>query len=145
MKNLLLFIMFSYTTISFGQVSNFADIPKALLENIGNLGINDSLLLNTQESIYFNCIFEKSRNDFDFTEKKIAFLTGSSGNDKSTKRDYFNLEKYQYVHNFPPNSGELYVFNEEQKEKSGGYDAAIVYWCKVIMTKEKVVERLRRK
>ena len=36
-KNLLVFIMLSYVTISFGQVSNFADIPKPLLENIGKL------------------------------------------------------------------------------------------------------------
>lgn len=73
--------MLLYAPISFGQVSNFADIPKSLLENIGTLGVDDSM---------------------------------------------------------------LYVFNEEQKKKSGGYDAAIVYWCKFVLPVDKVVERLKK-
>ena len=145
MKNLLVFIMLSYVTISFGQVSNFADIPKPLLENIGKLGVNDSLLLNLQESLYFNCIFEKSRNNFDFTGKRIGFISGSSGKIKSNKRKYFEKEKDRYIHNYTPNGGILYIFNEEEKKKSGGYDAAIVYWSKVIMPIDKVVERLKSK
>ena len=103
--------MLSYVTISFGQVSNFADIPKPLLENIGKLGVNDSLLLNLQESLYFNCIFEKSRNNFDFTGKRIGFISGSSGKIKSNKRKYFEKEKDRYIHNYTPNGGILYIFN----------------------------------
>ena len=144
MKNLLVFIMLLYAPISFGQVSNFADIPKSLLENIGTLEVNDSMLLNLQESLYFNCIFEKSRNDFDFTGKKIGFVSGSSGKIKSNKREYFEQEKDRYIHNYAPNGGTLYVFYEEQKKKSGGYDAAIVYWCKFVLPVDKVVERLKK-
>ncbi len=38
----------------------------------------------------------------------------------------------------------LYIFNKEQKKKSGGYDAAIVYWNKFVIPTEKVVERLAK-
>jgi len=46
-----------------------------------------------------------------------------------------------YLHN-----GEnLYIFNATQKEESGGYDAAIVYWSKFILPVEKVIKRLKKK
>ena len=57
----------------------------------------------------------------------------------------FEKEKDRYIHNYTPNGGILYIFNEEEKKKSGGYDAAIVYWSKVIMPIDKVVERLKSK
>ena len=93
MKKLLVFIMLLYAPISFGQVSNFADIPKSLLENIGTLGVNDSMLLNLQESLYFNCIFEKSRNDFDFTGKKLALFQAVVVKSKVTKESILNKRK----------------------------------------------------
>ena len=74
MKNLLVFLMLSCVTYSFGQIPSFTDIPKTLLENLGEMGNNDSLWLNYHESLYLNFIFENSRKDFDFSKKKIGTI-----------------------------------------------------------------------
>ncbi|QIH36753.1 hypothetical protein [Sphingobacterium sp. DR205] len=36
------------------------------------------------------------------------------------------------------------IFNAEQKEKSGGYDAVITSWSKLLVPVDKIVDRLRR-
>ena len=88
-------------------------------------------------------IFEKSRKDFDFTGKKIGFVTGSNGKTKSNKTNYFEREKDRFKRNYSPNGGTLYIFNATQKEESGGYDAAIIYWSKVLVSIENVVKQLK--
>jgi hypothetical protein len=127
------------------QIPNFNDIPKDILEQLGKMGIDNCSLLNTYESAYFNVIFEKSRKDFDFTGKKIGFITGSNGKTKSNKTNYFRLERDRFNRNTTTNGGTLYIFDAEQKEKSGGYDAAIVYWSKVLVPINDVVIRLSGK
>ena len=127
------------------QVLHFDEIPIELLNNLNKMGVNDSSLLNYYESAYFNLIFEKSRKDFDFTDKKIGFITGSSGKTKSSKASYFKLEKDRFNSNYSPNGGTLYIFDEAQKEESGGYDAAITYWSKILIPIEDVVKRLKSK
>jgi len=105
---------------------------------------NDYLLLNETEGAYLNRIFETTRKDFDFINKKIGFLTGSSGTKKSSKEYYFDMqEKHSNNKNSPCDNGTLYIFNADQKAESGGYDGAIVYWSKFLIPIEKVVKQLR--
>lgn len=106
---------------------------------------SDILLLNPMEGAYLNKIFETTRKDFDFTNKKIGFFTGSSGNKKSNKDYYFDMYKKHLTNeNYPCDNGTLYIFTDDQKEESGGYDAAIVYWSKFTIPIEKVIKRLRK-
>lgn len=80
------------------------------------------------DGVYLNKIFETAWKDFDFTNKKIGFFTGSSGIKKSRKEIYFDMhEKHSTNANSPCDNGTLYIFNTEQKAENGGYDAAIVY------------------
>lgn len=103
----------------------------------------DDLLLK-EESTYLNKIFETTRKDFDFVNKKIGFLTGSSGRKKKSKKFYFDMqEKHSADANYPCDNGTLYIFNATQKEESGGYDAAIVYWCKFLLPIKEVIKRLK--
>jgi len=144
MKNILVIsIMLSLSLNMSGQKPNFKDIPKDILERINKMGIDNSLSLNSDESDYFNVIFEKTRKDFDFTDKKIGFITGSNGKTKSSKARYFSLEKDRFYRNYTPNGGTLYVFDTVQKEASGGYDAVIVYWSKVLVSENEAVKRLK--
>ena len=106
------------------------------------MGVDTSPLLNSYESAYFNVIFKDSLKGFDFTGKKIGFIYSGA---KSNKMEYFKLEKDRFNRNYTLNSGTLYIFNATQKEESGGYDAAIVYWSKFVVPIEKVVERLKKK
>jgi hypothetical protein len=144
MKNLLIMLIILSLSISLvGQVRNFNDIPKDLLEQLNKMGVDNLPLLNCCESAYFNVIFEKSRKGFDFTDKKIGFITGSSGKTVCSKKEYFDLERNRFNRNSTPNNGTLYIFNAEQTTASGGYDGAIVYWSKFVIPIEEVVKRLK--
>lgn len=144
MKNILsIFIMLSLAVNLFGQVRNFNDIPKEVLEQLDKMGVYNSPLLKCYESAYFNVIFKQSRNDFDFTNKKVGFITGSNGKTKSSKKEYFALEKDRFNRNTTTNGGTLYIFNATQKAESGGYDAVIVYWSKVLVPANEAVKRLK--
>ncbi len=112
------------------------------VKQMNKAGTNDSLLLSEAESTLLNKIFESTRKDFDFTNKKVGFIkiSGESG-----KIHYFNMqEKYFANENSPRNNGTLYVFDVIQKTESGGYDAAIVYWSKFVIPIEEVVKRLKK-
>ena len=141
-KLLLIFVALFLVMNLFGQVRNFEEIPKDILKHFDKMGINDSLVLNKYESAYFNVRFKDSLNGFDFTNKKIVFFR--TGIKKSNKKDYFDMQKKHSANeNYPCDNGTLYIFDPASKKKSGGYDAAIVYWNKVFVPIEKIVERLK--
>jgi hypothetical protein len=107
--------------------------------------VEDSLL-NETEGIYLNGVFGVTRKDFNFINKKVGFLTGSSGKTMGSKNYYFDMqEKHSINKNSPIDNGSLYIFDAKQKEASGGYDAAIIYWSKLIISIDEVIERLRGK
>lgn len=126
----------------FGKVRNFNDIPKDILEHFYKMGVDDSPLLNCHESAFLNVIFKDCLKGFDFTNKKIGFLSVGS---KRNKKEFFIEERERYYNNSTTINGTLYIFNAIQKAESGGYDAAIVYWSKFIIPVEKVVKRLKDK
>lgn len=128
----------------YGQIHSFEDIPKDILKHLNEIGLETSPSLDSRESRYFNVVFKELRGDFDFTEKKVGFITGSNGNKISNKREYFDKERDRHSRNYSPNKSILYVFNENQKEKSGGYDAVIVYWSKVLLLVDDLPQKLKR-
>ncbi|WP_353331212.1 hypothetical protein [Bacteroides sedimenti] len=146
MRYLVITIMLLLTVNSFGQVRNFNRVPNDILKELSKMGLDNSPLLNEYESAYFNVMFKDSLNGFDFTNKKTGFLTGSTGRIKNSKENYFYMQKEHSVNeNSPCDNGALYIFNAAQKAESGGYDAAIVYWCKFLLPVDKVVKRLKNK
>lgn len=119
------------------QVRNFEEIPLELLNNFKKMGIDNSSILNEYEVQYLNTIFRTDTNNFQFFEKKIGFL--------GSKRDFFNDEKEWFYRGEKSGVGgtALYIFNSSQKEESGGYDGAIVYWSKFAIPIDKVVQQLK--
>jgi hypothetical protein len=144
MKYLLVIPFFLFFNMYlFGQALKFEDISKEILDHLDDMGISTSSLLNSYESEYFNIIFKNARNTFDFKDKKVGFITGSSGKTQSNKKQYFDLERDRFHRKYTPSGGTLYIFNEVQKEESGGYDAVIVYWSKVLIPAKDLPKRLR--
>ena len=144
MKYLLIISIFSLMSVnSKGQVYSFQNIPNDVLKHLNEMGVDNSSFLNSYESDYLNVIFQNSREAFDFSRKKIGFITGSNGGTQSNKNAYFEKEKERYAHGQSPNKGFLYVFNETQKKESGGYDAVIVYWCKILLRVEDLPQKLK--
>ena len=126
----------------FGQIQNSNDIPKEFLEQLEKMGVDNSPLLNGYESEYLNVVFKDSLNGFDFLRKKIGFICSG----ENSKFLYFDMQKKHILDkNNICNNGHLYVFNTSQKEESGGYDGAIVYWSKRIVPIEKIIRWLKSK
>lgn len=50
-----------------------------------------------------------------------------------------------FSRNQTPNSSTLYIFDKEQGKRPGGYDAAIIYWSKVLVPIDELISRLRGK
>jgi hypothetical protein len=121
----------------FRQVNNFAEIPTELLIHIGNMGIDSSLILNEYEGKYLNFIFKVNPQDFNLVGKKLTY---------KSKKGFFKDEKEWFFRGEKSGVGgaTLYIFNAAQKEESGGYDAAIIYWSKFLLPVEQVIKRLKK-
>jgi hypothetical protein len=105
------------------------------LEHFDKMGKDSSYFLNKYEAEYFNVRFQ--RDDFDFTDKKVVFF-GPGGLVFSDKQRYFNeLTRHTFV------ESSLHIFNETEREKAGGFDAAIVYWNKRNYSSEDLLKRLK--
>jgi len=138
--SVLIIMLLSYMNL-FGQVRNFNEIPKDVLVHLDKMGTDSTPLLDSCESAYFNVIFKDNLDGFDFTNKKIGFLSAGS---KRNKKEYFTEERKRFSDNSTTINSTLYVFNASQKKESGGYDAAIVYWSKFSIPMDKVVTKLKK-
>jgi len=102
------------------------------------MGIDNSAYLNDYEAGYFNEIFKDRGSDF--TGKKVFFF-GPGGLVFSNKQKFFrNLKENNYVVH-----SDLYIFDESEKEESGGYDIVIVYWSKRNYLSKDLVKRIKEK
>lgn len=120
------------------QVYNFSEIPIDLLENLDKMGIDSSLILNEYEGRYLNFIFKIDPQDFNLVGKKVGFL--------GSKIDYFSDTRELFCSDSTGvSASSLYVLDTVQKTESGGYDAAITYWCKFVIPIDKVVKRLKNR
>lgn len=123
MKNITTIICFFISLISFAQ----------------NSVSDKDMFLSEKEVEHLNNSFETSRNDFDFQNKKIGFISGNNGKTKTNKDDYFIFA------NSSEQKGSLIIFNDQEKIYSGGYDAVIVYWSKVLQKRMTIIKILKNK
>jgi len=114
-------------------------------------GLNNEPNITKNEAKYFNEVFKDKRGEFDFTEKVIAFFTGSSGTTKSNKSNYFNRLKNENngendIHAWQAKGTQLLILTDKEKEISGGYDVILVSWSKFLKegkSRNKLVKRLK--
>ncbi|WP_163274296.1 hypothetical protein [Dysgonomonas sp. 511] len=126
------------------QQRNFENIPHEILDNINEMGIDCDLYLTKLEGEYFNALYQVNKQEYNLCGKKIFFLTGSLGKTKSNKKMYFKGERSRFKSNNSPSIGTLHLFDIEQKEQSGGYDGAIVYWSKKFTSTKDIVKILKK-
>lgn len=127
------------------MTNDFENIPKNVLNNIDKMGMDECLLLTELEWKYFRTLYRMTEKEFNLCNKKVGFLTGSLGSNKSNKKEYFISERNRLNSNYSPTFGWLYIFNATQKEETGGYDAAIVFYTKKKLSIKEVVKRLKEK
>ncbi len=141
-------IFLLFTGNAYGQVSGvpIAKIDTEVFSHLEHCGSDSDPVLNQSESAYLNAVLSHPKRPYDFSNKTIAFVTGSSGKTISSKQDYFDTEKKRLCNNYNTslNGGQLVIFNELEKQQSGGYDAAIVYWSKLLATKKGLIKLLNK-
>ena len=141
MKYLLIIIMLFPLMSTFAQIKDFSHFPKEVLEQLDKTGIDSFSILNSYESSYLSIIFQDSLKGFDFTGKRVGFISNGS---MSNKKEYFDEVKNRLINkNTIIGGSSVYIFDSDQKIKSGGYDAAILYWSKFVIPIEKVVKKLK--
>ena len=100
-------------------------------QNLQDFGKDDNPLLTHNEAIFLNdylkgYIFKKDK-DFDFIDKKILFVTGSSANRLGKKSDFFNdVKEWEEKYDSSVGGMGLYVLTEDEKQKYN-YDAIVFY------------------
>lgn len=102
--------------------------------------------LNEGEAEFLNNYFNETRELFDFRGKKIVFVSGSTGKTYITKHQYFeDIRKWNDANSKISTS--LIVFTEKEKKESGGYDAIVTAWVKVLTRKRQasIVKELSSK
>lgn len=116
-----------------------------LISKLDSMGIENNYILNKYEIEYFNAKFEKKRGDFDFSNKKVAFFTGSNGSTLHNSKDYFSTEKDRFSKCYTSNNSYLKILTEKEKIDSGGFDAIIIYWAKMHRSMKYYIRELQTK
>ncbi|MGK0296027.1 MAG: hypothetical protein ACI884_002202 [Ulvibacter sp.] len=123
MKNILLILLVSLCSAIQAQ-------------NLDSLGINDNYLLNSEEAKYLNKSVGTQLGTFDFKDKKVIFTEGNSAR-LITKGDYFKRLVKPYLKDGKDMVNYLVILTDEEKKESGGFDAIIVAWSKIGLTKKR--------
>lgn len=131
MKYFLTMLFYLFVISSYGQ-------------NLDSCGIDNNPKLTEYESQYLNEYLKNQRDTFDLTGKKIIFVTGSGGGVIGDKREYFSDVK-SWERNNARIATELVILTREEKIESGGYDAILTYWVKILPNKRKIIEKIKRR
>lgn len=114
-------------------------------QSLDSCGLDNKPNVNLKESAFLNYLKEKQRKDFDFKEKKVAFITGNAGGQIMSKKEYFDaLKKYEKIDTSNFNGSFMVILTEKERIKSGGYDVLISYWAKGIFSKKRLLKSLSK-
>ena len=111
------------------------------------LGLDNSSVLNEDESVFLNKLLVQQGDRFDFTNAKIAFVTGSAGTKIVDKQYYFDKLILPFIEKDVEPSTFYKQLDDEEKDISGGYDAIVFAWVKWYTDgkKDNLVKKLGRK
>ena len=127
MKNLILVLVLLLSINTFSQ-------------NLENCGEDDNPLLTQNEALFLNDYLKEyaffKKDSFDFINKKILFVTGSSAGTFSKKSYFFSAVKEWKENNSNVGGMGLYVLTVEEKQKYN-YDAILFYWCMMYPTEKR--------
>jgi hypothetical protein len=105
-------------------------------QNLDHCGINDEPKLTQTESEFLNeYMTDYNRQNFDFTNKKVIFITGNSGHQFGTKSEYF--DKIRERNGNADKIATWVVKLTEEEQFESGYDVIVTYWVKVLTNRQK--------
>jgi hypothetical protein len=113
--------------------------PLLRAQSTDSLGLDDYPFLTRYESDYLNNVLKDKKDTFDFTGKKVAYVTGKECQHIISKSTYFKAIKAG-VRTWPD------ILTPEEKVLSGGYDVLLLHGAIKICTpkrKCKILKELR--
>ena len=109
---------------------------EAIGQSLNECGLDNNPKLTQTESDYLNTYLIDKRKGFNFENKKVIFITGNSGHQTGTKKEYFDYIKEWNKNNSQVATG-IVVLTDDQKATTGGYDVIITYWVKRLSERRK--------
>ena len=111
-------------------------------QNLDSCGVDNNSKLTIFESKYLNEYLKNQRDTFDFTGKQIIFVTGSNAGTIGEKIEYFSDIKEWEIRNSKIVT-DLIILTKEEKIETGGYDAILTYWVKLLPVKKKIIDKIK--
>jgi hypothetical protein len=110
-------------------------------QNYRHIGVDDYPILNQNEVILLNKLLQQQNDGYDFTGKKVAFITASNGSRIVTKSDYFKNSVIPWIEKDSEPQIFMVRLSENEKVKSGGYDVLVFSWVKAY-SKKRLIKQL---
>ena len=105
---------------------------------------NDKYQISNDEARILNEIFKNNKVEFDFTNKKIAFIEGLRGENIVNKSEYFESYLIPAYKNTTKNRTHfiLLKLTDKEKKETNGIDAFIIYPPKIFKGKDYLIKKL---
>jgi hypothetical protein len=125
-------------------------------QNLAECGLDDNAQLTDNEAVFLNSYFNKEDifdasgtkklENFSFVGKKIIFVTNPSGNGIIGKKKYF-YDIRCWDKNNDKIATYVTLLTEKEKIASGGYDAFVTDFVKVLLksSRKKVIKEIAQK
>lgn len=108
-------------------------------QNLAECGIDNNPKLSHLESEFMNgYVKDQEQKDFDFTGKRVLFVTGNSGHTIGRKSEYF-----KFIKDWDADGHKIATWvvalnpNQNEQLKAAGYDVMVTYWVK-FLTKRRI-------
>lgn len=108
-----------------------------------DIGIDNNPILSEAESDYLNIYFKNQRQDFDFSEKKAAFISLNMGINLRSKNDYFKYY-YKKTQVAERESAKIIVLDSIQSQVTDGFDVLVLMDTKEKAINTNLVEKIIR-
>jgi hypothetical protein len=108
-----------------------------------NFSATNQQYLNADEAKLLNKLLNTS-DTIHLQDKRIAFITGSSGRIILSKKSFFQENITPWVEGNVRPILSIVVLNEEERAKSGGYEVLVLSWVKVFTSfhRRRIVKKL---
>jgi hypothetical protein len=109
------------------------------------LGADNNPRLNESEGHLLDSLLQAQRHDFEFTNKRVSFIYGgSTGNAFQPKSEFFSKNVLPWTTKGETPGLQLLILTDSEKIRSGGYDALVVAWAKILFTQHRKDKMLRK-
>ena len=112
-------------------------------QKLGDCGLDDSSELTISESKFLDAYMNaEQKGDFDFEGGKVIFVFGNTAQGIISKSEYFDKIKRRSQDNAKVATW-VYPLKAKDKIKTGGYNAIITCWVKVMSNRrvKKIVKQ----